>query len=530
MRIALLGGASLAAVLAATPALAQGPAGNSQIIDRLNALEQRLDALQTQNADLKRQLDAARGGPSQAAAPGGSSVASNANAQGSTPNAQAASALGGAGGINPPLPAAASGGRGTVQTASATPPALQWTIVPQFNSPDGNFTFKPRGILDVDYAAFNERKGGYDYSNGTQIRRGRFGFDGTLFKELAYRIEAEYVGGQVSLLDAFVAYTQVPHLTLTLGQLKVPAGLEANSSDAFNEFLERGMANVAFGSVGGERRVGITAAYADPIFTATGGIYGSNEGVSRTASVNAGGEGFGPDEVWGFNGRVTAEPINKPGKLLHVGASAYHVMDYAGKGLTIADRPNVRVDNGNLESVAFTDTTASGAVNPLGSSVHDATFYGFEGAGVLGPFSVQGEYSHMHLNRVGDILPSVNFDGWYAFGSYFLTGESRPFKGGVIDRLKPNRPFDPKKGNWGAFELAGRYDRINLTDHNISPLDRDGHSITAALNWYLTGNVKILFNYIRFTGQNSPLVRTPVSVFGTTAKGEAFATRLHLDF
>ncbi|WP_419826803.1 OprO/OprP family phosphate-selective porin [Sphingomonas sp.] len=514
MRIPLLGGASLAAVLVATPALAQPPAGNAQILDRLNALEQRLDALQTQNADLKRQLDAARGGQATAAAPGGTNSASNANAQGTA-------------GINPPLPAAASGGRGTVQTASATPPALQWTIVPQFNSPDGNFTFKPRGILDVDYAAFNERRGGYDYSNGTQIRRGRFGFDGTLFKELAYRIEAEYVGGQVSLLDAFVAYTQVPHLTVTLGQLKVPAGLEANSSDAFNEFMERGMANVAFGSVGGERRVGLTVAYADPIFTATGGIYGSNEGVSRSASVNAGGEGFGPDEVWGFNGRVTAEPINKPGRLLHVGASAYHVEDYAGKDLTIADRPNVRVDNGNLESVAFAGTQSATA---LGATVHDATFYGFEGAGVYGPFSVQGEYSHMHLNRIGDVLPSVDFDGWYAFGSYFLTGESRPFKGGVIDRLKPNRPFDPRKGNWGAFELAGRYDRLNLTDHDISPLKRDGHAITAALNWYLTGNVKILFNYIRFTGQNSPLVRTPVSIFGTTAKGEAFATRLHLDF
>ena len=47
---------------------------------------------------------------------------------------------------------------------------------------------------------------------------------------------------------------------------------------------------------------------------------------------------------------------------------------------------------------------------------------------------------------------------------------------------------------------------------------------------YLTGNVKMLFNYIRFDGANSPLVSTPVTVFGTTAKGDAFATRLHIDF
>lgn len=528
MRLALLAGVSLA-VIAASPALSQVPDVNAQVLNRLNALEQRLDALQARNADLERQLAAAKAAPAATASSSANASTANGFAPAKpTPNAQAVAAANAGGGINAPLPGAASGGRGSVQTASAVPPPLQWTIVPQFNSPDGNFTFKPRGILDVDLAAFNERKGGYDFSNGTQIRRGRFGFDGTVFKELAYRIEAEYVGGNVSLLDAFVAYTQVPHLTLTLGQLKVPAGLEANSSDAFNEFMERGMANTAFGAVGGERRVGVTFAYADPIFTATGGLYGANEGVSRTSAGNgAPNNGFGPDEVWGFNGRVTAEPINQPGKLIHVGASAYHVMDLAGKDLTIADRPNVRVDNGNLESVAFTGTQSATA---LGATVHDATFYGFEGAGVYGPFSVQGEYSHMHLNRIGDTLPSADFNGWYVFGSAFLTGESRPFKGGVIDRLKPNRPFDPSKGNWGAFEVAARYDRINLTDRDISPLDRDGHAITAALNWYLSGNVKVLFNYIRFTGQNSPLVRTPVSVFGTTAKGEAFATRLHLDF
>ena len=39
-----------------------------------------------------------------------------------------------------------------------------------------------------------------------------------------------------------------------------------------------------------------------------------------------------------------------------------------------------------------------------------------------------------------------------------------------------------------------------------------------------------MFNYIRFEGANSPLVATPVSIYGTTAKGDAFATRLHFDF
>ena len=510
MRIALLGGVSLA-ILAATPALARQPVSNAAIVARLNALEAKVGALEARNSDLEHQLadqKAAAAAPvaQPGIAPAGGAQIAVASQSGSAPVA-----------------AASSGGADTTKVAAKSAAPTIWSIVPQFNSPDGNFTFKPRGMLEVDYAGYGERKGGYKFNNGTQIRRGRFGFDGTAYKQFAWRVEGEWVDNKANLLDAYVAYTGVKNFTFTLGQLKVPAGLEADSSDAFNEFLERGMANTAFGAIGGERRVGATFAYADSLITATAGLYGAGEAVDRNATT--------PGEVWGYNGRVTIEPINQPGRLVHLGASAYHTQNFAANSVTLSDRPNVRVDGGNLEQVAITGTNpATGAE----TGVKDATFYGFEGAGVAGPFSVQGEYSHMHLDRFGT-ASSLDFDGYYVFGSVFLTGESRSFKGGLIDRLKPIRPFNPLVGNWGAIELAARYDRIDLTDHKLSPLDHDGHAITAALNWYLTGNLKLMFNYIRFTGDNSPLVAgapttiTPTTVLGT-AKGQAFATRLHIDF
>jgi phosphate-selective porin OprO/OprP len=482
MRLTLLGGVSLAVLATASPALARPakPVSNAAILARLNALEAKVDALQAENATLHQQVDQQQ------------ATVATIPTQVTTAVAQAA----------PPPPPPAPAPKPQTQVA--------WNgIVPQFTSPDGNFSFKPRGMLEIDYAGFNERKGGYDYNNGTSIRRGRFGFDGTAFKNFAWRIEGEWVDNKANLLDAYVAYTGVKNFTFTLGQLKVPAGLEANSSDAFNEFLERGMANTAFGQVGGERRVGATFAYANPWLTATAGLYGAGEAVDRDAAS--------PDEVWGYNGRVTVEPINDARHLIHLGASAYHVKDLDQRQVTLQDRPNVRVDGGYLVSTKAI------------ANVKDATFYGLEGAGVYGPFSVQGEYSHMHLDRSAG-LPDLNFDGYYVFGSLFLTGESRTFKGGLIDRVKPIRPFDPFKGNWGAIELAARYDRLNLTEHDLSPLARDGHAWTGAVNWYLNGNVKLMFNYIRFEGQNSPLVVAPVSINGTTAKGDAFATRLHLDF
>lgn len=503
MRAALLGGVAFAA-LATSPALAQEVPAS--VLQRLDALEAKVNALEARNADLERQVAAQRAAPTGTGATPPTAVASSGSASSASGGAPTAAGV----------PSASSGS--LPASTPKAPAAVTWSIVPQFNSPDGNFTFKPRGILDVDVAAFNERRGGYDYNNGTQIRRGRFGFDGTAWRQFSWRVEAEFVGGTVSLLDAYVAYTGIPKTQITLGQLKVPAGLEANSSDSFNEFIERGMANTAFGAVGGERRVGATFAYADKWLTATAGIYGANESISRNATT--------PDEVWGYNARVTAEPINAPGRLVHLGGSAYHVENLAGNSVTLADRPNVRVDNGNIESITIPGTNPTGARS---TGVKSATFYGLEAAAVYGPFSVQGEYSHMHLDRFQD-APSLNFDGYYVFGSFFLTGESRSFRGGVIDRLKPRHQFNPFEGDWGAWELAVRYDRLNLTDHSFSPLDHNATAWTGAVNWYLTGNVKILFNYIRFKGENSPLVVAPISVNGTTAKGDAFAARLHLDF
>ena len=91
-----------------------------------------------------------------------------------------------------------------------------------------------------------------------------------------------------------------------------------------------------------------------------------------------------------------------------------------------------------------------------------------------------------------------------------------------------------KKGGEFTFRKDLCYidvnDKINLTDHDLSPLNHNGRAWTGAVNWYLNGNLKLMFNYIRFTGYNSSLVATPVSINGTTAKGDAFATRLHLDF
>lgn len=431
------------------------------ILDRLNALDARIKQLEARNAELEQQA---------------------AQTQTRVQNVE-------------------------VRAAKAAQPG----VVPVFSDVNDTFTFKPRGVLQVDYATFNERAGGYQFSDGTDLRRARFGFEGTAYKRFKWRLDAEYVKQSVNLLDAYISYIINPKLSITVGQHKAPYGLEANTADAVNTFFERSLASNTFGAVGAERRLGVSLAYTSDKVNATVGVFGGAEGVTRNGTTK--------DEPYSINARVTFDPILDTGRVVHLGASAYHVSHFGNKAVTLSDRPNVRVDDGRLFSVPLTN-------------VQSGDYLGAEGAVVFGPFSLQGEYGTLKLDRLGT-LPSLDFSGFNIFGSVFLTGESRSFKGGNVDKLKPFADFNPANGKWGAVEIAARYDQIDLTDSALgavnaasNPNGRKAHTWTGALNWYLNPNFRASFNYIRFTGRNSGLVSTGVG----TSKGDAFASRLQVDF
>ena len=48
-------------------------------------------------------------------------------------------------------------------------------------------------------------------------------------------------------------------------------------------------------------------------------------------------------------------------------------------------------------------------------------------------------------------------------------GETRPYKDGVFQRVKVKNPVVwSKGGGWGAWQLAARYDVLDLTDQAVS--------------------------------------------------------------
>jgi phosphate-selective porin OprO/OprP len=395
---------------------------------------------------------------------------------------------------------------GTVETRAAKNVQFGWA--PAISDTSGNFTFKARGVIDADAAVYRHGEGGYAFGDGTSFRRLRLGFEGAAFKWFNYRAEVDFAGNAVNITDAYLQYTRIPKTILTVGQHKAPFGLESNNSDNYNIFLERGMFTNAFGNAGAERRIGISAAYApkDNINIAAG-LFGDNESIGR-------GSGAAPEESWGVNGRATWEPIFDTGKILHLGVAGYYRTHLksgdVADAVRLTDRPDVRV---NIDNIAD-----SGVITKVSS----LRYGGIEAAGVLGPLTVAGEAGRLWLDRIA--APDSRFSGYYAYGAYMLTGETRTFKGGNFDRIKPFRELG--NGGLGAFEVALRYDHLDLGNTPVATrAGTDASSVTAGLNWYFNPYAKLMLNWVRFRGNNTPL--DPV---GSKTKGDAIASRLHLDF
>jgi phosphate-selective porin OprO/OprP len=60
------------------------------------------------------------------------------------------------------------------------------------------------------------------------------------------------------------------------------------------------------------------------------------------------------------------------------------------------------------------------------------------------------------------LFGNPTFFGGYAEVGFFVTGETRAYKGGSFGRVKVLKPFTD--GGWGAFQVNGRVDYLDLSD------------------------------------------------------------------
>lgn len=477
----------LVAILGAAPfAVAEeGTAREAQLTELVQRLEGRLDQVEKELAALKSQQQAAA--PSVAAPPAKEAAAS------------------------PAAPAAAA------PLALDAPQPLQayWRDGLELRSQDGSFAIKVGGRVQLDTAFFDEDEGWArrgatypdfglaDEKDGLEFRRSRLSVGGTIYRDVAFRAEYDFAvdspggdGGRFA--DVFLEIGNLPVVgTLRIGHFQEPFTMDDVTSNRYTTFMERSLPNVFAPSY----NVGIMARnnFLKERMSVALGIFKTTDDWPSENDSNE-------QDGYAVTGRVTGLPWKaEDGRhYLHLGGS-FTQRDPDGP-FRYRARPEAHL------AQAYLDTGVLDTNNVLS--------YGGEMLLVYGPLSVQGEYVRSQLGIESE--GQRDFNSYYLSGSWFITGESRPYAAaeGVPSRIRPKHPFslrDETRG-WGAWELALRYSWLDLNDGPV----RGGEMSdwTVALNWYLNANTRIMTNYILAHPEND--------LFDGNV--EIFQTRFQVDF
>lgn len=342
-------------------------------------------------------------------------------------------------------------------------------------SDDGSFVGELKGRMHADAYFFSD-DGDINNENGTDFRRLRLTAESTIDAVWKGKIEIDFrtnrgAGGDAAntvLRDAYFTRVGFGPGNLTVGQLKTPMGLEELTSSNYITFIERAM---PVSAVAPAHRRGID--YSGSFSNFSYRVMGYNT-ANRADGAGNRSDGLGLGTRW------TWTPIKDKTQVMHLGLSLAQEQNIDGLG-----DQSTRYEANLADPVVFADF--DNAVG--GSEDNDISRSGLEFAYTTGPLSVQAEYLKADVSS--DAAGDPEWDGAYMQASYFLTGESRPYKGsnGTFERIKPNA----KKGAW---EVAARYSK--LEGENGEPgYSAEIKNATLGLNYYFNPQVRFMLNYIK---------------------------------
>jgi len=362
------------------------------------------------------------------------------------------------------------------------------------------------GTIDADdelQAAFPDFEGFY-----SDVRRLRVTFLGDWTNVLEFKLEID-LADLGDIKDNWVRFLHGRYLPyFTFGYFKEPFSLDALTGGNRTTFMEWSLPTRAFAPF---RNIGAAASgtmkekrmtWAAGLFFNSGSFSDSGSSSDRISDSN------------GFNltARFTGMPHYEDGgrSLTHLGASfslGVRNEDADDPSSDFRTRPELRLTDDRLVE---TDARRNSGRNLVS----------LEAAWKNGPFSLQGEYFHSFV----DADENLDFNGWYVFGSWIVTGESRRYSpsGGIFGGIRPEKEFSLKKQQWGGLELALRFSQVDLNDGVV----RGGieRNITAGLNWYLTGRHRFMVNYVnaRVKDRAVPLVED--------SRADLIAARIQMSF
>jgi phosphate-selective porin OprO/OprP len=351
-----------------------------------------------------------------------------------------------------------------------------WKDGLRLDSANGSVKLKIGGRIQNDWAYYcNDgdvgTASGDDFEEGTEFRRARLYFSGTIYDNIDFKAQYDFAGGDADFKDVYVGFKKVPYVgNIRAGQFKEPFSLEELTSSNYITFLERSLVNTFAPS----RNVGFMVhdTLLDKRMTWAAGVFRQTDSF---------GDGMGGRD-YNVTARVTGLPwFEEDGrKLLHLGLGYTH-QNYEDDVIRFRARPESHM------APRVVDTGEFGA--------EYGDLIGTEAALVYGPLSVQAEYVHALMQGTGPWVGDPHFWAASLQASYFLTGEHRPYKtsAGAFDKVKPAANFG-EDGGLGAWEVAARYSHLSLNDEGV-----DGgrlRDLSLGLNWYLNPNLRMMWNYV----------------------------------
>jgi phosphate-selective porin OprO/OprP len=384
---------------------------------------------------------------------------------------------------------------------------------PGFASADGKNSIELTSRLHLDFADYlrvaPQARGSASSSltSGINARRARIGVLGKFLGDWNYELTADFGGtsdttntansGATSsqINHAYLAYTGFRPIVIEGGYMDVPWTLDEATSSNDIMFLERASAGVvATNLAAGDARSALGVRSNGSFWWAGGYLTGPSSGASHTGSNG--------QQLAGV-ARATINPIQTDALSLHFGVDGMYVAQPRSgttpvDSLTLSDRPGLRVDP--------TTFLTTGAI-----ATKHAEVIGVEAAAAFGPLYAQGEYYHYIVDRFSSTSTianrALNFDGFYVQASYTLTGEGHKYnpETGAYGTINPAHPVSLKDGGIGAWEVAARFDQIDLNSNvtpGIAAATTGGlfggiqRTYTAGLNWYVNSNIRFMFNYI----------------------------------
>ncbi len=301
-----------------------------------------------------------------------------------------------------------------------------------------------------------------DLADTARFRRQRLSADCTR-GPVRVRGQAE-LSGDERFVELY-ADIDLPYGSLRAGHFREPLGFEAHTSSAYTSFPERAAPIEAFtpGRSDGLRLSGIAAGWslAAGIFRGADDVDGAR-GDERSATARAA-RAFGS--------------IEPAGTMIHAGISA-SVRDTGDdpvrlRARTATDLASRLADTGDL-------------------AVDDQQTTGIEAAWRSGPLAIQAEslMTWLDLQDSG----TARLTGTYVQATYTLTGEGRRYarSRAAFGGIDPYAPVS--EGGWGAWELALRLARTDLSDGVIAGGRQDEWML--GLNWYGSSGLRAMLAWI----------------------------------